>query len=303
MGKKGTSISTSVDPSVGEAQKKMAEIAEREQDWYENKMYPWMEEQTAVANKNAEADRAMYQQDYKFWQDYATQNTDKWNQRADDYYNRWQQFVPTENSLIQDAERYNTNAEAERQAALAYGDAATAFAAQRQANNMQMQAYGINPTAGAYQAQQNAMGLQQAAIQAQASNAARQAADELGWNKRHQVAALGQNYINASLGAGSQTNAVASTGGGLMSNALAGGSQASQTALGNVSNFANVGLKSYQSLGGAWGNYGNLGLNASKVQQQAQIANAEQKSAQAQGAGSMVGTGITAAATVAAAYI
>lgn len=295
MGKKGTSISTSVDPSVGEAQKKMAEIAEREQDWYENKMYPWMEEQTAVANKNAEADRAMYQQDYKFWQDYATQNTDKWNQRADEYYDRWnQKYVPVENALIQDAERYNTNAEAERQAALAYGDAATAFAAQRQANNMQMQAYGINPTAGAYQAQQNAMGLQQAAIQAQASNAARQAADELGWNKKMQVAALGQNYINASLGAGNTGNSTAATGGGLMNSSLAGGTQASQLGLSNTSNLANVGLKSYQSLGGAWGNYGNLGMQVSNHALQAQQAAAQQSANESAGIGSMVGAGITA---------
>ena len=298
MGKKsGGTTNVQADPSVGKAQLKMAEVAEREQDWYENEMYPWLVNQTQESNRQLDEDRQMYQQNYDFWQKYATDNADKWNERADEYYDRWKNsYVPVEDALLSDAARYNEGAEAERQAQLAYGDSATAYAQQRQAQNMQLQQYGINPTAGAYRGQTNAMALQQAAIQAQAATQARQAANELGWNKNMQLAALGQNYAQNALGAAGQGTSTATGVGGLANSSLAGAGQATQSALGNTQNLANIGLSSYQSLGNAWGNYGNLGMQLSNFNLQQAQANAQAKQASSQGVGAMVGSIATTAA-------
>lgn len=297
MGKKSSSSAPAVDPSVGIAMEKQAALAEQQQAWYENEMYPWLKAQTEKQNQYSEMDRANALENYKFWQNMAQEQVNKQNALADEFYDRWKtQYKPIEDSLIADAARYNTSAEAERQAGLAIGDSATAYAAQKQALAQQMQAYGINPTAGAYQAQTRAMGVNQAAVQAAAANQARTAAQELGWNKRQQIAALGQQYIGNSLNATNSANNTAGTMGGLAGNALGQGNAFGQQGTQNITNLANVGLQSYQALGNAWGNYGNMGMQLSNYNQNAwnatQQANA-QKSAGAMGAiGTIAGSAL-----------
>lgn len=302
MGKKSSSSAPAVDPSVGIAMQKQADVAERQQAWYENEMYPWLQEQTNISNQAAAEDRQFNQQNTIWWQNYAQTQTDRQNQRADEFYNRWKDtYLPIENSLVADAKAYNTSAEAERQAQAAIGDYSAAFAQQRQAQNMQMQAYGINPTAGAYQAQNNALNLNQYALQAAAANQARQAAVELGWQKKTQLAALGQQYIGNSMNQQQTSNSTASTAGGLSGQYSQLASNASQNQLANVSNLANVGLNSYQSLSNAWGQYGQLGMQMSNYNQNAWAQEQQQKAAKAQGMGSLAGGVVAAAATAAVA--
>lgn len=292
MGKKHSGSAPSIDPAVGEAMKQQAATLERQQQWYENELYPWMKQQADLANANAQTDRENALKFQNWYQDItedqvAKQNAlyDKQMDYADTFYNRWQNDIkPVEDALIADAKRYNTSAEAERQAALAIGDVATSAAAMKQANNMQMQAYGINPTAGAYQSQQRAAALNQAALQASAANQARAAAEQLGWNKKAQIAALGQQYIGNSnqstaLGAGITTN----LGNASANQANSYGQQATalgNAGLGNVGAVANVGLNSYQALTNGWGNYGNLGLGASNYNLNAWNATQANKRAQ-----------------------
>ena len=198
--------------------------------------------------------------------------------------------------MLADVARYDEGAEAERQAQLAAGDSAAAYAQQRKAQEMQLQQYGINPTAGAYVTQNRAQDLQQAALQASATTAARQAANELGWNKKAQMLAIGQPYINASLGAAGQGTSAATGVGGLANNSLAGAGAATQTALGNTQQLANIGLNSYNSLGNAWGQIGQLGMQVSNFNLQQAQANQQAKAQNSAGIGQMVGSIATTAA-------
>ena len=302
MGKKSASAAPAVDPSVGIAMQKQADIAERQQEWFETEMMPWLKDQTNIANAAAQQDREFNQANTQWWQNFAQTQVDRQNARADEYYNRWKQtYLPIEDALVAEANKYSTSAEAERQAQAAIGDYASAFAQQRQAQRMQMQAYGINPTAGAYQAQNNALNLNQYALQAAAANQARQAAVELGWQKKTQLAALGQQYIGNSMNQTQTANDTAGTAGGLSGQYSQLASNASQNQLANVSNLANVGLNSYQSLSNAWGQYGNLGMQLSNYNQNAWAQQLQYKSAQQQGMGSIAGGAITAVGAAAVA--
>lgn len=293
MGKK--SSSTKIPASVGEAMKQQAAVAQQQQDWMENEMFPFLQEQAQIANENAEADRLFNQENAKWWQDYAQTNSDKLNEKADWYFDRFQNtYAPIEDQLIADAARYNEGVEAERQAGYAIGDIASAFGTQRRANNMRAQAYGINPTSGAYQAQQRAMDLQQASLSAAAANQARNAAQQLGWNKKMQLAGLGSQYINAAQGMYQTGNQTASTGGGLAQNAANQSSTLGQLGFGNAQSMANIGLQSYGALQNAWGNVANTGLQAWQAQQQIQSANNASNA-------SMIGGVIGTVGTVAAA--
>ena len=294
MGKK--SSSTSMPKEYGEALQKQAEVAERQQEWYENTMYPWLVEQTNISNQNAQADREFNQANAEWWQNYAKEQSDRQNAIADEYYQRQKDYYqPIEDKLRADAARYNDGVEAERQAEYAIGDIASSFATQRQANKMRAEAYGLNPTSGAYQAQQNALNIQQASMQAAAANQARNAAQTLGWNKNLQLAQLGQAYIGAAQGMYSTANQSGSTGTTAMQNSMNAASNNSQSALGNVSNIANIGLNSYQSMSNAWGQMANTAISGYSAQQNA-IAQ------QQANRNDMMGTIIGAASTAAVAF-
>ena len=294
MGKK--SSSTKIPASVGEAMKQQAAVAQQQQDWMENEMFPWLQEQANISNENAEKDREFNQANAEWWQNYAQENADKLNEKADWYFDRFQNtYAPIEDSLIKDMERYNDGVEAERQAGYAIGDIASSFATQRRSNAMRAQAYGINPTSGAYQAQQRAMDLQQASLSAAAANQARNAAQQLGWQKKLQVAGLGDKYIGAAQGMYQTGNQTASTGGSLSQNAANQASSLGGVGFNNAQAMANIGLQSYGSLQNAWGNVANTGLQAWQAQQQIAANNQANQS-------SMIGGVIGTVGTVAAAF-
>ena len=294
MGKK--SSSTKIPASVGEAMKQQAAVAQQQQDWMENEMFPWLQEQANISNENAEKDREFNQANAEWWQNYAQENADKLNEKADWYFDRFQNtYAPIEDSLIKDMERYNDGVEAERQAGYAIGDIASSFATQRRSNAMRAQAYGINPTSGAYQAQQRAMDLQQASLSAAAANQARNAAQQLGWQKKLQVAGLGDKYIGAAQGMYQTGNQTASTGGSLSQNAANQASSLGGVGFSNAQAMANIGLQSYGSLQNAWGNVANTGLQAWQAQQQIAASNQANQS-------SMIGGVIGTVGTVAAAF-
>ncbi len=272
MGKKSSKVR--IPAEIGQAMQKQADVAEQQQNWMENEMFPWLQEQADISNANAQADREFNQANAEWWQNYAQTNADKLNEKADWYFDRFKnEFAPVEDSLIKDLERYNEGAEAERQAGYAIGDIASAFASQRRSNNMRAQAYGINPTSGAYQAQQRAMDLQQASLSAAAANQARNAAQQLGWNKKMQVAGLGDKYLGAAQGMYQTGNQAASTGGNLSQNAANTSASLGNQGFTNAAQMANIGLGSYNSLQNAWGNVANTGLSAWQAQQQIQANN------------------------------
>jgi hypothetical protein len=166
---------------------------------------------------------------------------------------------------------------------------------------MQLQQYGINPTSGLYASANRALNLQQAGMSAYAANAARSAADALGWNKKLQVAQLGQNYINATNSAGQVANSTVGTAGTLSSNFGTQANTYGQQGLSNIGTLFNTGLNSYNSLQNAWGNYGNLGVNIGNQNLKAQELANNQANADSAATGSAIGSIAAIGGTVAVA--
>lgn len=296
MGKKSSST-PEIPEEIGIAQKKMAETAERQQEWYENELYPWYKDSTEKQNALQEklADASM--QDAEWWRKYTQEQTDKADAIRDTYYDHWKHnYKPIEEQLISDAKTFNTDAYAEQQAQQAIGDVASQYANQRQQQALNMSKYGIDPSSGQFMGQMNALGVNQAAATAAASNAARQAAVQLGWDKNLQLANLGIQYANTVNSATSGVNQTAGTGGNGTNSAMGSASNASTQQLSNIGGLAQTGLSSYQSLSNAWGQYGNLAMDQYQGQLSAWQAQQQANANKTSGIMGAVGTVAGAAA-------
>ena len=127
---------------------------------------------------------------------------DEQMQQARDYYDyQTSTFRPLERSIVQDAQRFNTEAYREQLASQAAADAGRAFGISQQQNQRAMAAMGINPNSGRFAGMQNASGLQQAAMRANAMTGTRQQAEQLGYARQLDAAGLGRGLAGASLGA------------------------------------------------------------------------------------------------------
>ena len=123
-------------------------------------------------------------------------------QQARDYYDyQTDTFRPLERSIVQDAQRFNTEAYREQLASQAAADAGRAFGISQQQNQRAMAAMGVNPNSGRFAGMQNATGLQQAAMRANAMTGTRQQADQMGYARQLDAAGLGRGLAGASLGA------------------------------------------------------------------------------------------------------
>jgi len=123
-------------------------------------------------------------------------------QQARDYYNyQTDTFRPLERSIVQDAERFNTEAYREQLASQAAADAGRAFGISQQQNQRAMASMGVNPNSGRFAGMQNATGLQQAAVRANAMTGTRQQAEQMGYARQLDAAGLGRGLAGASLGA------------------------------------------------------------------------------------------------------
>lgn len=297
MGKKGGSSAPAVPKEVGIAQMKMADVAERQQKWYEEELYPWYKDSTEKQNALQEKLVNSSLQDAEWWRDYTKTQTDKANAIRDEYYDHWKNdYKPIENQLISDAQKFNTDAYAEQQAQAAIGDVASQYANQRQQTALNMSKYGIDPSSGQFMGQMNALGINQAAATAAASNAARQAAVQLGWDKNLQLANLGIQYAGITNNATSGVNQTAGTGGTGVNNSMGMASNSSTQQLQNIGGLATTGLQSYQTLSNAWGSYGQLANQTYQNQLSAWQAQQQAKSNSSAGIGSLVGSVATTAA-------
>ena len=127
---------------------------------------------------------------------------DEQMQQARDYYDyQTSTFRPLERSIVQDAERFNTEAYREQLASQAAADAGRAFGISQQQNQRAMASMGVNPNSGRFAGMQNASGLQQAAMRANAMTGTRQQADQMGYARQLDAAGLGRGLAGASLGA------------------------------------------------------------------------------------------------------
>lgn len=296
MGKK-SSKAVAPDPAIGQAMQKQAEIMERQQQWYENTIYPWLKQQTNLQNEYAQEDRLFQQDNAQWWKDYYQAQSDKQNARSDELYERYQKYYkPVEDQLIEEANKYNTSAEAQKQAQTALDTTAGQYNQQRQALAMRMGAYGINANDGLYAEQARASGINEAAAKAQAANQARQSAIDLGWQKQLQLSQLGSGYLGNSLNFSNMSNTVGSTGASATSSAIGQASALGQLGTQNITQTANIGLNSYQNMSNAWGQYGQMGQQVTNYNQQVANAKAQQKAANSAGIGQAVGTVASVAA-------
>lgn len=122
--------------------------------------------------------------------------------QARDYYNYQRDtYRPLERSIVQDAERFNTEAYRNELASKAAADAGQAFGISQQQNQRAMAAMGANPNSGRFAGMQNASGLQQAALRANAMTGARSQAQQMGYARKLDAAGLGRGLAGASAAA------------------------------------------------------------------------------------------------------
>lgn len=166
--------------------------------------------------------------------------------KYDDRY--WNTQTPLEDSMIADAQGFDSGQWSSNQMGLARGDIAQAFAGSQATVNRDRDRMGINPSSGSSMAMRNDMAKAQALAEVQARSKINLAADQLGWSRKGEVAALGRGLPGFSTAASSSAGNWGSQGlnagasgmqgiigaGGL--NASTGGSAASglQSASGNL---------------------------------------------------------------------
>jgi hypothetical protein len=117
-------------------------------------------------------------------------------------------FRPLEQSLVQQAQDFNTDSYRDQVASRAAADSGRAFAASRAMNERASASMGVNPNSGRFAGMNAASGLQQAASRAAAMTGARTQAEQMGYARQLDAAGLGRGLAGASTAAyGGATNA------------------------------------------------------------------------------------------------
>ncbi|MEW6703738.1 MAG: hypothetical protein AB1430_02675 [Pseudomonadota bacterium] len=235
----GSSKPPPPDPNIGISQRNLADLAVRQQDYFEKNFAPklldQMDQSLALSREQATKQSEL--------QDFNMGLAKKYDQRY------WGTQVPLEDELIGKARGYNEAAEQERMAGQAGADVAQSFDAGRGALGRQLRGMNINlGSAGAVSAV-GQMATEEALAKAGAMNKTREAARQLGWQRMGEAAALGrglpgfgQGSSQLALGAG-QASLGASTAG-----------------LGAIGTSAQVTGQNTTSIGNLWNSVGNIGV-------------------------------------------
>lgn len=159
----------------------------------------------------------------------------------------WGTQVPLEDSIIQEARDFDTEAERERMAGTARADVEQAFSGARAQMNRDLGRMGVNPADPKYFGIQKGMAADQALATARAMNKTREAAKQMGWAKRMDAAALGRGLPGFSSG----SSQLAMGWGGQGMNA---GGMGMSAALGGLGGMNQTAGSAANSLGGASAN-------------------------------------------------
>lgn len=289
MGKKSSSYQ-SIDPRVGEAMNRQADLAQQYQDWYETEMMPSMFAATERANErqyalaNFSRDLARYQRDQ------TRARTDKYNERADEAWDTGMAMKEVDKDISQQARDYNEKANAERLSEGAVGDLTMAYGQQRQSAAQQYNQMGVDPTSGRYQAGFRQISDDEANNKAQARLAAERAAKELGWNKRMTAVGIGQDYINQSNNYANLANNTISGGMGQVLSSIGSASSTAQSQLSNLNSMYNSYGSNLTSLMNQNQQVFNAGMGVSNTNLQQSISNNQNNAMIAQGYGNLAGS-------------
>lgn len=181
-GGKGGGSAPDPDPNIGVAALRNAEISKEALDWYKDiyaKDAPYRDELRSISSEMAKSQVDASRQNQAY---------------ADDYYGYMKNtFRPVERGIVQEADRYNVEAERERQALAAASDVEGAAANRRTQLARSLSAMGVNPNSGRFAALNQDASIMDAATRAGAMTKARTNAEQLGWAKRMDAASLGRN--------------------------------------------------------------------------------------------------------------
>lgn len=123
-------------------------------------------------------------------------------EQAGDYYDYMQStFRPVEQSLVAQAQEFNTDAYRQQMAQQASTAAARAFEQSQAMTGRSLAARGVNPASGAARGADRATSLQQAAMRTQAMTGSRQQAEQMGYARMLDAAGLGRGLAGASTAA------------------------------------------------------------------------------------------------------
>jgi hypothetical protein len=123
-------------------------------------------------------------------------------EQAGDYYDYMQStFRPVEQSLVAQAQEFNTDAYRQQMAQQASTAAARAFEQSQAMTGRSLAARGVNPASGAARGADRATSLQQAAMRTQAMTGSRQQAEQMGYARMLDAAGLGRGLAGASAAA------------------------------------------------------------------------------------------------------
>ena len=117
-------------------------------------------------------------------------------------------FRPLEQSIVSEAQTYDTEARRDSEAGKAVANVTQSFNNTRDQNTRAQQRMGVNPSSGRMQAMGNQIAIAQAGAQAQASTGARQNIETQGYARRMDAANLGRGLAsNQATSAGVALNA------------------------------------------------------------------------------------------------
>lgn len=213
------------DPSIGDAQEAMADLAKKQNEFYEQNIAPrvldQLDMQSDISKRLAEQQMGL---------------TEQYNQRY------WDTTAKYQDKFFGLVDQYSAADEQERSASAARSDIAQSMASANQQTLRGMSRMGINPNSGAFQTAMRKSATDGALASAQASTMARQAAKELGMRYVGAASGMNEGLIGATQGAA----------GGAMSAGASG-----MSALGQASGMSQGQLSAQSS---TYNNIGNLGL-------------------------------------------
>lgn len=203
------------------AAKANADVAKEALDWYKQayqEQAPLREAAAAKANAVSDAQMASMQQNDAISKDY-------WNYQQST-------FRPMEQSIVDAAQTYDTEARREQKAGQAVADVEQQLAAAQGQQSRQLTRMGVNPNDGKFAAMSTQMAMTGALGKAQAASKAREGVELQGYARKMDAANLGRNLAsNQATSAGVALNAgnsAAQTGGMALSQAQNATNQAAQ---------------------------------------------------------------------------
>ena len=185
MGKKNTAAPdyTPLANASNESQKRMSELGQAQLDFA----------------------KQQYETNNPLMQDIARKQglaMDQQMAQGKDYYDyNKETFRPLEQSMVADAEAFDTDAMRNQLATKAAADAGLAFNQQNQANERRMASMGVNPNSGRFQGMTQQSGLMQAGAKAGAMTGARERAQQTGYARKLDAVGMGRGLSGASTAA------------------------------------------------------------------------------------------------------